>query len=316
MHSYSTLLNAVAPIMALVLVGFFLRRIGWLSIEADNSLLRLSVNLLAPALIFDSVVGNPALRQPANLLLPPLVGFCTVTVGFLLALYIARRLNFLPEEKQQRTFAFSTGIYNYGYIAIPLVQTLFGRETMGVLFVHNLGVEIAFWSVGIFILTAASPSRAIKNMVNGPTLAIVFSLALNLIGASGWIPSFATGTIHMLGQSAVPLALILTGATLADLISQTRTGTAMPVSIGSSLLRLLILPVLFLLLAEYLPCSPELKQVIVIQAAMPAAMLPIILSKHYGGDPAIAIQVVIPTTLLGLFTIPLWIKLGFYFVAP
>lgn len=314
MYSYQTLLGSVAPIMLLVVIGFVLRRTGWLSTDADNSLLRLSVNVLAPALIFDSVVGNPALRKTENLILPPLVGFCTVTAGFLLALYVARRL--LSEEKQQRTFAFSTGIYNYGYIAIPLVQTLFSRETMGVLFVHNLGVEIAFWSVGVFILTAASPSGAIRNLINGPTLAIIFSMILNLAGASVWVPTFASSTVHMLGQSAVPLALILTGATLADLISQTRTQTALVVSVGSSILRLLILPLLFLLLAENLPCSPELKQVLIIQAAMPAAMLPIIISKHYGGAPEIAIQVVLPTTLLSLFTIPLWIKLGLYFVAP
>lgn len=300
--------------MALVAGGFLIRRVRWISAEADNSLLRLTVNLLAPALIIDSVMGNPVLRSPENLTLPPLIGFLTVAVGFLLAAYVGRRLG-LPSEKQVRTFAFATGMYNYGYIAIPLVQSFFGRETMGVLFVFNLGVEIAFWSLGIFMLTAASPRHAWKNMINGPVLAIVGSVALNLINASAWAPSFLTSAIHMLGQSAVPLALILTGATLSDILAKTESSPAKSIIASSSLLRLLVLPVLFLLIAQYLPCSSELKQVIIIQAAMPAAMLPILLSKHYGGDPAIALQVVVSTSLLGLLTIPLWIKLGFFFVA-
>jgi len=56
--------------------------------------------------------------------------------------------------------------------------------------------------------------------------------------------------------------------------------------------------------------SYELNQLIIIQAAMPAAMIPIVLSKYYKGCPETAFQVTFSTTLLGLITIPLWIRLG------
>lgn len=311
MESYLSLLGAVAPVLLLVWVGFAVRRARWVSVEADNSLLRLSVNLLAPALIIDSMVGNPALRKVSNLLLPPLVGFATVALGFGLAYFVARRLA-LPTQKEERTFAFATGIYNYGYIAIPLIQTLFGRETMGVLFVHNLGVEIAFWSVGVLLLTGHTVRGVWRNLLNGPMIAMILALVLNFSGAQ--LPPFLARTTQMLGQTAIPLALILTGATLSDLLAKTSLHSALPVISGGVFLRLLILPLLFLLLAQYLPCSNELKRVIVVQAAMPAAMMPIIISKHYDGAPVIATQVVVSTTLLGLLTIPFWIKMGFYFV--
>jgi predicted permease len=74
------------------------------------------------------------------------------------------------------------------------------------------------------------------------------------------------------------------------------------------------LPVLFLVLARYLPCSLELKRVITIQAAMPAAVFPIIIAKHYGGDPATALRVVLGTSLVGFITIPLWLKFGLKWV--
>jgi predicted permease len=63
-------------------------------------------------------------------------------------------------------------------------------------------------------------------------------------------------------------------------------------------------------LAKFLPCSIELKRVILLQGAMPSAVLPIVLAKHYGGDPRTALQVVIGTSLAGLVTIPLWIDFG------
>jgi hypothetical protein len=66
--------------------------------------------------------------------------------------------------------------------------------------------------------------------------------------------------------------------------------------------------------AKFLPASPELKRVIVLEAAMPAAVFPIVMARHYAGDPATAMRVVIGTTVVGLMTIPLWIRFGMQFL--
>ena len=49
---------------------------------------------------------------------------------------------------------------------------------------------------------------------------------------------------------------------------------------------------------------------ITIQAAMPAAVFPIILARHYNGHPLTAVQVVIFTTLGSILTMPLIISLA------
>jgi predicted permease len=74
------------------------------------------------------------------------------------------------------------------------------------------------------------------------------------------------------------------------------------------------LPVAMLLLAKFLPCSVELKRVIVVQAAMPAGVVSIIVSKLYGGHPRTAVQIVLGTTALGVFVIPLWLGFGLEWV--
>src|SRR6185369_3379501 len=120
--------------------GWLIRRIGWLTEEADASLLRVIVNLLYPCLILDTILGNPAMAKMGNVLLAPVVGFVTVAMGYGLS-YAAAPLFGAREPRERRTFAFTTGIYNYGYLALPIAQTRFGSETSGVLFIHNLGVE-------------------------------------------------------------------------------------------------------------------------------------------------------------------------------
>ena len=66
--------------------------------------------------------------------------------------------------------------------------------------------------------------------------------------------------------------------------------------------------------AKWLPLSIELKRVLVVQAAMPAGLMPIIIARHYGGQPLTAVQIVLGTTILALLTIPLWLRVGLAWV--
>ena len=316
MNELLTVLTAVLPVFAIMGVGLWLRQRDWLSADADASLMRITVNLLLPSLIFDSVLDNAALRRPENLLLPPLVGFGMVVVGVAVSGAFAR-LAGLQTKSERRTFAFLAGLQNYGYLTIPLCITLFDSGTTGVLFVHNVGPEIAMWTLGVALLRGSGLVLGWKKIFNAPLIALLLAVILNLLGI--WIappaPVAVAGkiiltVIHWLGQSAIPLALLLIGAIVADHLGDARGGHAVRVVTVAALVRLGIMPVLFLLLAKFLPCSIEFKRVLVLQGAMPSAVLPIVLAKHYGGDARTALQVSLGTSLIGLVTIPLWIRFG------
>jgi malate permease and related proteins len=157
--------------------------------------------------------------------------------------------------------------------------------------------------------------------LNAPLVALLLALALNFLGLhyTPPAPAMVVGgivrtAIHWFGQSAVPMALLMIGAIVADHFEEARGGSAARVVTISSLVRLGVMPVLFLLLAKYFPCSADLKRVLILQGAMPSATFPIVLAKHYGGDARLAVQIVLGTSLLGIATIPLWIRFGEQFV--
>lgn len=311
--NFLTLLGTVAPVFVLMVVGYVVFRIGWLSDQADSSLLRITVNLLFPCLILHTVMSNSAVMTAANLTWPPLLGFATVALGFFLC-YLAAPLLGIREPVQRRTFAFTTGLANYGYIALPVTEKLFGTGSKAVVLIHNVGVETALWTVGIMLLAGTSPRHAWRHILSPPVLAIVGALGLHFTGAHDWLPRFLLTAIEMIGITAVPFGLILTGATFADQMRKIAAPSTGAVGVGSCLLRLAVLPVCLLALARWLPISQELRQVLMVQAAMPAAVIPVILSKHYGGDPASALRIVLITSVLGLLTIPLWLQLGKQFL--
>ena len=317
MNDYLPLLLAVAPVFLTIGAGWGIRRVGWLSEEADASLLRVVVNLLFPCLILDKILGNGALENAGNILLAPVAGFATVAAGYGLC-FVAAPLFGVREPRQRRTFAFTAGIYNYGYIALPLIQKLFDRDdqrTSAVLFIHNIGVEAALWTLGIMLISGAAPRRVWTHVFNAPVVTILLAIALHFAGGRAWLPGFALEAVHGLGVAAIPLGLILTGATFADQMRELKFTTSAADSLGACLLRLGVLPLLMLALARWLPCPVELRRVILVQAAMPCAVIPVILAKHYGGDPGTALRLILATSAVGLLTIPLWLHLGLRWIA-
>jgi predicted permease len=290
----------------------------------------LTVDLLMPCLIFDRVLRTDAFADPQNLWLPPLLGFGLVALGVLFGLGIIllpRVLSGMETWKQQRTFAGSLGIYNYGFIPIPLVMALWPDDdrTLGVLFVQNLGAEIAVWTIVLAAFIGKIDGKSLRHVINGPSLAIVASVLLNLLGNSRWIPvafhehivpcfDFLLLAIHLLGAASIPLSILLIGAVFAEHFHREeikgRLPTTLKIACWSILIRLVLLPVIFISLAVWLPCTMEIKRVLVIHGAMGSAIFPMVLAKHYGGDPKTAFDTILSNSLFSILTLPIWVAIG------
>lgn len=310
MTSYVNLLLLILPVFGVMGIGVLLRRLEWLTAEADASLLRLVVNVLYPCIIFENVHANPALREPGNLGWAPLVGFVTMVAGMVACHYAGRLLGFTAGTGS-RTFAFSAGIYNYAYLTVPLVQELFGPRALGVLFVHNVGAEAAIWVVGILLLAGESLRTGWHRMLNPPFWALLVAVGVNLTGLNRFVPDVALGVVHALAVCAIPMGILLSGATMGEHVFRRPAELfEWRTSLGAVALRLGGLTGLFLLLAKYGPFSADLKHVILTQSVMPAAFLPLVLVKHYGGQPLVAVRVVLATVVAAIALIPLWLRLG------
>jgi hypothetical protein len=313
MPSYFQLLLLVLPVFALIGVGVVVRRVHWIEGEAEASLIRLAVNVCYPCLIFESVAGNTALQTPGNLLLPPLLGFGVTWLGIRAGLLVARAIG-LHVGTGLRTFALAVGIANYGFLPIPIMEAIWGPESRGVLLVHNVGVEVAIWTVGLLVVSGQSLREGWRKLVSPIVITLGLAVACNLTGLTPHLPKVVHDVVHSLAVCGIPLGLIMTGVSLANQLATPSALIDARVSVAAIALRLGVLPVAILLLARYLPCSVELKRVLIVQAAMPAAMVSVIIARLYGGHPRTAVQIVLGTTALGIFVIPLWLRAGLAWV--
>ena len=324
MHESLQILGAVIPLFLIMAVGAIVRRFRVLNEEADRTMLNLCVHLLVPALIFDHLVANEALRRSGNLIWSPLLGFA-VTAGSIFIAGLAARLWRFRTKAETKTFRFVAGIFNYGYIPVPLIATLYGANALGVLFLFNLGTEMAFWTVGFGGLMGHSLLRDWRRALTSPVKAIILGVAINLgtslfglrlDGATldaavwGWPVKVIFDTIHLIGLCSIPLALLIIGATMADFWGEFHSAYGAGVMGLAVLVRNGICPFAFVLLAAFLPVSRELKETLVVQAAMPAGVFTLLLCRHNGGSVPVALQVIFATSAAAIITLPLWIHFG------
>lgn len=312
MGNFWTVLQAVLPVFLVIGIGAVLRWRGWLQPDLERGIFRIVLNLLLPCFILDSMVGNEALRIPENVFMAVALGFGLCLLGALFGFGVSPLVG-LRERNSKNAFAYSVSIFNYGYIAIPLAQSIFDKETLGMLFILNLGVEVSLWVFGAILLSRQTFLQGMRQVNFSVIGAIIAGTILNFTHAQEWLPQFVQTSIRFLGSPANPLAILLIGATLIASLHQFSFQTGWRTMIGGLLLRNGLLPLIFLCAAKWIPMSVELQRVLVLQAAMPAALYPLVLIKYYHGDVTTGMRVILTSTLAGLVTIPLILQFGLWF---
>lgn len=322
--NFVNILAAVIPCFMMIGLGCVTRVGGVLNSESEKSVMNLVLWLLYPCFVLWKVPGNENLQDFSVVGISIAAGFCLTVVAFAVAWFMGW-VSKVSIENGRHTFSVSAGLQNYGFIPIPMVEALFGDETLGVLFVHNLGVEIALWTVGLVIISGKSKG-AWKRLINGPTIAIAIGLLLNFAGPCfefpsesestwmvwlfGWCLGMVSKTVALLGNCTIPISLVLVGASLAGVVQSEKWETKWNMILGAMAVRFAIMPIIVLGVAAAVSFCPGLQRVLIVESAMPAAVFPVVLAKHFGGKPGVAAQIVIATSVASLLLTPTILSLA------
>ena len=318
------ILQSTLALFAVVGIGFFLGKKNFFSTEIAKKLTTLLINLFMPCFIFSNILKIDFFKGD-EVLLACIAGYGNYSLALIISsifLFLLGK-NFLDLRKvEKRTFIFSVSLQNYGYLPIPIALSIFADDpkVVPLLLIHNSFVELAIWTVGIIFLTKGFNKNLWKKFLNAPFLTIILSLILNYFKIP--IPEFIFLATKTIGQIAIPIALLIVGATFSHLTIKKRHNTTKIKVFKSDLktysiaiiLRNLILSTAILSFAFFFSPSNTLNKVLILEAAMPAALFPIVISKYYKGSPNIATKVVISTSLVGFITIPTIVFIGLKFL--
>jgi len=282
----------VIPVFFLIAVGFVFAH--WKKISLAP-LTELIVYLGTPSLVFTSLAGKPLIATDIATLFAGTVTMFAA-VGLLIKLY------FFSFRFRSRGFAMPSLFMNAGNMGLPLALFAFGEPGMQratLLFVIITSFQ---YSLGIYILTGGSNWKEIFRL---PLLyATIAGLSFNLGQVK--IPELLFQPLALLGQSTLPLMLVGLGYRLHNFQSL-QWGHAL----GGALLRIFGGFAAAWFAVNLVGAAGVNRQVLLLYGALPAAVINFVLTEKYGQDPQLAASVVVLSTFISVFTIPvvLWLIL-------
>jgi predicted permease len=289
--------NDVLPVFLVAGVGFLLAR----RFSADvKTLSRITFNALAPCLVFRMLVGAELSADDFTRM--ALLALLTIAgIGLVARLAV---VPFRPERAMLAAFLLVVMFSNSGNYGLPVVLFAFGREGLAHGTVYFVVNAILTYTVGVFL--AASGHRptaaALAGVLRVPVVYAVLA-AIVVTVADITPPPAIDRAVALLADAALPGMLLVLGMQLERGAWPSNPGLV-GLAVGLSLV---VTPLLAAGLAHVLGLGPVARQVAIVQAGMPSAVLTTIIALEFDVAPSFVTSCVTVSTLLSPLSITLLI---------
>lgn len=286
-------INVVLPVFLIVFVGYALGR--KLALES-TTLTNLSLYILTPALTFSALIKNPLSIDLGSRLLVYMVLYTTL---MLFAGWIVAKAFKVDSDSRQALYL-SSAMMNIGNFGLPLALFAYGEAGLDTSILIFVLFTIPLGTIGIVLAQGSrvNLSAAIINTAKIPIFHAVI-LALFFQGAGIVIPGFLMRSIEIVGQAAIPVMLILLGMQLA----QAKVIPAVRFLSLTTILRLLVGPLVGFGLTLLLGIKGLDRNVVVLQTSTPAAVLPLLYALRFNARPDLVASSIFVTTLCSAGTL-------------
>ena len=323
-HILLTAVNSILPIVLLILLGYFLRRINYLSEDFIKTGNKLIFNICLPIMLFVNVydIDNLSMIRMDVMIYT----LCMVCILFLLSFIPALTSTSVPERKG----VVMQCVYrsNYAIIGLPLAGALGGEDAVAVAavisaFLIPIYNTFAVFSLSIFLNRTDNKKLSFKHILLGVVknpliIGVVLGLAClgirqlqrNLIGdvvfsLNGDL-KFLYTVLSNIKSITSPLALILLGGQF----SFSAVGGMFKEIAAGTIWRTVIAPLIGIgaavILSQFTPvlsCGPSDYPALIAVFGSPVAVSSAIMASGMKNDGQLATQLVVWTSIISILTI-------------
>jgi len=297
-------LNAVAPFLILLSIGFLAIRTGLTDRAFMNRLNALNFRLFFPFLMFNNIYGAKPENLPSLTLM--ITGPLSVILVILILMWIVPRI----VKENPRRGVIIQGIFRSNFIiyGIPLTTYVFGAEKSSVAGMMTLIMVSLFNTAGVIVLEIFREGGKVRlkplllGLLKNPLLqGCAAGLLFYLLQIR--LPDFIASPVSSLASLATTLAMIVLGANLVfeELKKNRKSITAV------LLVRLVLLPLIMLPLGWLIGLRGVELFLILMIFGTPVATSSYPMAQNMGGDGPLAGQLVFVSTVVSLGTIFLFI---------
>ena len=319
-------MNTVAPLVIMVVIGYCLKRIGWMNERFAKEANKIVFRILMPVMLFVKIYG-----------MKDLSGFDFTFVGYsVIALLIVFALSIpasiiVSRQKNRRGVLVQAAVRSgYSLIGIPLAESLYGAEGAAAATILSAAVIPLFNVLAVISLTAIgndskekpSIKKILLDIVKNPLILGIATALVMIAVRSVFVKvdvSFRLSDIaplfkvlNYLSDMAIPLALLVLGAQFEfSAVSSLKREIVFGTVVRTVVVPALTIGVAYFFLRDRFSAAHFASFVAVF--ATPVAVPSVPMVQEMGGDVTLAGQLVVWSTLASavtLFIFTLLLRLG------
>lgn len=298
------IINSLCMIFIMIIPGIIFRKKGLIDTNQSKSISTVVVNLTWPCLVIDAMqvkFSQEIFKRSQYIFVVVLLVFAIAfVVGFLLVKMLKIK------REQGGIFAFMLVFANTGFMGIPVINALYGKEAVFYASIIEMVNDIMLFTVGIMLIQLSAGIKtkiSFKEFLTPGMIGVIIGYVMFLCNFQ--LPGFLGHSVNIIGAATTPLTMFVIGIQIGELKFKELLGNG--AIYVMSFVKLLIIPIIALLIMRFIfDDTSLLAKVLIISFAMPVAACTTIFSQQYNADVGFATKGVLLSTVVSVATIPIF----------
>ena len=298
-------LNQMIYLFAFIVIGYLIAKFKIVPKGSAGVLAKLENWLFIPALVMQTFIQNFTVKTLGVTWKLFAFGFAIDLVVIPLSILCSRLVT--KDSYLQKIYIYGLCFSNFAFMGNAVVSALFPDVFYEyIVFTLTLWIPIYLWGVPSLLISDGkkkSLASRLKSFVNPMFIAMIVGMIIGLLNVN--LPSSVNNVISTSANCMSPVAMILTGFTVAELdLKKALTNGGV---YAISAFRLLLFPLIAIGAFALIPLNIPDSYVIcaVCSIAMPLGLNTIVIPAAYGKDTSVASGMALVSHLFSIITIPL-----------
>ena len=297
-------INSLFMIFIMIIPGIIFQKKGLIDANQSKGISTIVVNLTWPCLVIDAMqveFSQKIFRSSQYIFVIVLLIFA---ITFAIAFLLVKMMKI--KREQSGIFAFMLVFANTGFMGIPVINALYGKQAVFYASVIEMVNDIMLFTVGIMLIQFSAGAKTkirFKEFLTPGMIGVVIGYVMFLCNLK--LPGFLGHSVNIIGAATTPLTMFVIGIQIGQLKLKELLGNWSIYVM--SFVKLLIIPTITLLITRFIFVDTSLlAKVLIISFAMPVAACTTIFSQQYNADVGFATKGVLLSTVLSVATIPIF----------
>ena len=304
MDLFLSTMSQMAYLFSFIALGYLLAKLKALPADSAKVISKLENNLLLPAMVLNTFLSKFTVETFATAWRTLLYSTVVLLVAIFFALVTSRLLS--KDGYLRKIYTYGLSFANFGFMGYAVVNALFPEIYFEyVIFTLPMWTGIYVWGTPELLIAGEgkkSTKERLKNFLNPMFVCMILGMILGLLGLGQYFPKWSMNVVAAAESCMSPLAMLLTGITLA-FVDLKKTFTDLSIY-AISFFRLLVFPGVFLLVAKLVGLSGTNFVCALCTLSMPMGLNTIVVPAAYGKDTSKAAGMALISHALSCLTIP------------